>query len=117
MLVTVRVTKKHIECGDRNMSGSCPIARAVRDLLCNAYAYAPYGVAMRAHRFEWFLDSTYRNWPPEHVQDITKFTIDFDHGSPVEPFEFNLDIPARYLKENIRAKTQGPSHIEAHRAG
>lgn len=81
----ITVTAADIASGRRGSSCDCPIARAIRraggditaDVACS-YAY----VGRRPHRRQLLLPLSAR-----------QFMADFDHGEPVEPFEFELDLP------------------------
>lgn len=85
MKITIDVTAEDIRCGQRQTSGSCPIALAlIRSGLRNPHVYhnADAYIGAPALR-EWLL------LPAE----AASFIYRFDDEESVEPFSFELDVP------------------------
>lgn len=76
----IRVTEKHIQKGSPRTWGSCPVALAFRDA---------------GHPGTWVSRSTIRiprlGCSPLPDQ-VALFIQAFDHGWPVQPFEFELEV-------------------------
>ena len=82
MSETIRVTADHIAEGERGNPCACPVALAVRDQTGAQIAYvdmATVAITRRNHDFE-------AHSPPQ----VSHFVDAFDHGHPVEPFEFTV---------------------------
>ncbi len=73
-IVTISVAQDDIDCGDRFQCGHCPLAIAMTRTL-----------GRQVHVWgEWeFVDEN---------DDVN--AGDFDHGVPVQPFEFELEVAA-----------------------
>jgi hypothetical protein len=76
--LTVNVTAEDIRNGVREASRRCPIARAI-----NRTLNVEDGVEVCEFHIQTD-DDTMFSMPAE----ATRFVEDFDHGKPVEPFEF-----------------------------
>jgi hypothetical protein len=79
------VTAEHIKNGVRKKCDKCPAALAVRE-------QSPFKDA----------EIGYLSWTPSYVANwrritdlgLVDFVARFDNQLPVEPFEFNLDLPS-----------------------
>jgi hypothetical protein len=81
--IRVNVTQQDIEQGWRGSSQACPVARALRrqDELRRWWVGPDYIISE--------LGSREANLPPE----ARVFISAFDHGYPVAPFSFDLEVP------------------------
>ncbi len=86
-IVTISVAQDDIDCGDRFQCGHCPLAIAMTRTL-----------GRQVHVWgEWeFVDENDDvNAPLRKLPGIAhKWMGDFDHGVPVQPFEFELEVAA-----------------------
>jgi hypothetical protein len=89
MTTIVVVTTEHIAKGEAESCERCPVALAIADAFPDlAYvAVGPEEITMQLGRRpeEIQIDT------PGRVQD---FIWDFDDGGAVEPFSFDVDLPA-----------------------
>ena len=93
MIVTVQVTSEDIAHGLSGNCDRCPVALAIRRLLLP-------GIFVRAGTWFFALHrgsdvSQYNQMLPGQAVD---FITAFDSGKTPEPFEFQIDIPARFLR-------------------
>jgi hypothetical protein len=100
MKVTVKVTQEDIDQGYIKCAYSCALARAINILLNRMYRSGITG-----KEFYISQNTNGRNVKridlPEEVQD---FIRQFDRMQSVSPFEFEVDIPAKYLREPAEHK-------------
>lgn len=82
----VKVTQEDIEKGIPEHCGKCPIARAIRRAMPDAISVGVGSIGV-----EWFDKSGFR--VAELPQQAQQFIYYFDFGEPVQPFEFDLEIP------------------------
>ena len=88
MKYEIDVTDEDIRCGSRHRSSLCPIALAAQRVvspMANAFCQA-----LCWWTGQDYLEGRYRivNLPPEASQ----FVRDFDHGVPVKPFKFSIEV-------------------------
>lgn len=82
MIHTFKVTQEIIDRGIPNSPCDCPVAIALRQQLLPNAQVGGYKI--------WFDPDDYRFITiPEHIRT---FITSFDHGRPVQPFEFELNI-------------------------
>lgn len=94
-LVTITIEQHDIDNGMRGWCGRCPVARAANRVVVAGYSTHVTtsrlslkdsdGLVMCGHTF---------HLPYEARQ----FIRDFDQEEPVAPFQFQLDIPAEFLR-------------------
>jgi len=80
--VRIEVTEEQIAEGNRGDPCRCPVAKAI------AKAIPGCGPAVNTLVIHFSCDGS-RISTPQVVKD---FVNDFDHGHPVKPFEFPLDM-------------------------
>lgn len=80
MKIKIKVTKEHIEKGQRVSPYCCPIALSIREQFPNKRI-----VVTRAYTLIGARD--FKN--PSEAQE---FIDDFDHRNAVSPFEFELGV-------------------------
>lgn len=84
----IKVTQEHIDKGTPTCS-NCPVALAIKEHIdCNiALVVGPTFISMR--------HITRQNcyWEGDTPEVAAAFICNFDGKQPVEPFEFELDIP------------------------
>lgn len=109
----IKVTAEHIDKGRAVDCNLCPVALAI-----NAVLKPPYRAETRYGRTDFYNnDEVPMNTPPywgplldaphdlnainsmNHPQEVYDFIHNFDRLQPVVPSEFELAIPAEYLKE------------------
>lgn len=93
-MTTINVTQQHIDKGCRIQASNCPIALAIDELLKEPLQawVCQSNIGIGAEGEERFR---YQENTPESAKE---FITRFDAGEPVEPFSFDLDIPAEFLK-------------------
>ena len=83
--VTINVTKRDIEQGEKFYSDRCPIALAAKRVFTRSLA-GPSEL-----RFTLVNEQGYSEWYLVPLPDQAKdFIIRFDRGEPVEPFSFTV---------------------------
>ncbi len=94
MITKIDVTREDIDNGTKRACGLCPVALAAKRVVAPFMRVAAYSTALE-------LVTTERPFRPDTLHRLpataTSFIIDFDRGSPVEPFSFELDIPEEFL--------------------
>jgi hypothetical protein len=80
----IHVTQEDIDNGIRDDALKCPIARAIKRVVSSFLSVSGYDI-----NFDDGFNFL-RIPPPEKVTD---FIIAFDAGDPVEPFDFELNLP------------------------
>jgi hypothetical protein len=85
MKCTIAITQKHIEAGLRESFHSCAVALAMSDAGLGAPGVNAF-----------FIEGVSNG---EHLSAVTpgevrQFVDDFDHGRPVSPFSFEVDLTA-----------------------
>ena len=92
MKTTINLTDGHIEAGRPFRCLLCPVARAISEVLNPKAWTSVQGIYAELHIGE--------EWEPVDLPDeVSGFICAFDDGRDVEPFAFELDIPAKFLKE------------------
>ena len=81
----IEVTREHICKGEIEEPTCCPIALALVDCGLRTPAVYDNVVFHDRHKNRWMVPVML---PPEAVE----FIHNFDSGTPVEPFGFNLEI-------------------------
>jgi hypothetical protein len=94
MIVTIKVTQGHIRQGCRQNCEFCPIALAVIPFIKKTYRLT-VGQAINIRdaggKLLWYI----------FLERIaSNFIRLFDMAEPVEPFEFQIDIPEIYLERS-----------------
>jgi len=92
--ITVRVTQEHIDRGIPYDSCACPIAISLHEMAENG--------KLGLHAWSWIVDQGYVFF--SHIHDVNnasrlpniadEFISAFDSGRPVNPIEFELEVPA-----------------------
>ena len=80
----VKVEDYHIKCGVPGTGGFCPIALAVTPLLPAGQTAVVTRICVAVWSGQQILD-TY-----DLPNEASRFTMDFDSGKQVSPFEFDL---------------------------
>jgi hypothetical protein len=90
----ISVTAEDIQNGEGNDMTRCPLALAIRRAHTAAGIQFHGGVCAD----HWHPDAddmlTIGRWPADCADQIREFVHGFDRGAPVEPFEFDLEVPA-----------------------
>jgi hypothetical protein len=110
MIKTVNVTNKHIQDGVRCEANDCPVALAIMELCKPEVAvYVCFDTVVFSRNKPGDVD----NWTTKNSLEevrvyltirpklgvVSKFVRDFDVGSLVEPFSFELEFPRWAVKE------------------
>jgi len=88
----IKITQDDIDTGQKNHCNNCPVALAVqrisvKHILCHVMLDRVYGM-------DSDTNTVWIRLLPSHVQ---LFIANFDDGKYVKPFEFDLEIPEKYL--------------------
>ncbi len=92
MKLKVNVTQEHIDKGVPEMACSCPVAKAVAELLNDGFASTD-GVSLTVEDSQRHTQAFANTLPDE----VLCFVSDFDHGKPVKPFSFDIQIDEDWL--------------------
>ncbi len=87
----ITVTQQDINFGVQGGRCTCPVAVAIRRILAAPYYVLVYGkISLRrpSSRITKRIDI------PDSVRT---FVTEFDRGNPVQPFDFDIEIPEKYL--------------------
>lgn len=76
----ISVTQEHIKKGKPRAHCACPVALAIKEV-------TPWCPMVDSKFVE------FGSFVMDLPQEVTTFIDLFDHGHPVEPFEFELEIP------------------------
>lgn len=100
MLTKIQVTQEHIDNGFCLSPSQCAVALAISSV-CKLNENLRFTVAQSNINFIEGIDADDEirqviATPPE----VSDFITRFDRKQPVEPFEFEIDIPKQYLKES-----------------
>lgn len=87
----ISVTREDIAAGKRHECGACPVALAVARHLCDGVAPQVGYFTIQYRRLADQQTLTHVSWLPAPASEWIE---DFDHRRPVEPFDFELKIPA-----------------------
>lgn len=89
----IQVKQEHIDKGVQGKCGSCPIALAINENLVDGVISN-----VRYSRVDLVKNEVYlaeELWlPPE----ASRFIRSFDNGEQVQPFSFELEIPAEHRR-------------------
>lgn len=86
MKTRIEVTQDDIEKGVAKNCSACPVARAITKKLRQGLVAGVSSVLLiDYYKFRLSIEAFL-------------FVIDFDKGLPVQPFSFDLDLPAEFLK-------------------
>lgn len=90
---TIRVKQSHINDGCRGSMKYCPIAYAIKDILHTKYTVLVasdniYIYELGGETYEWSI-----------TPEIKEIIDNYDCGKGMQPFEFKLDIPYKFLME------------------
>jgi hypothetical protein len=88
MKTTINVTQEHIDKGLRRQCSKCPVALAIKDV-CKPETYVNVSSVI-------YVGGKFSKAAP---LDVERFIGRFDGSFSVEPFSFDLDIPAELLAE------------------
>jgi hypothetical protein len=95
MIITVNVTEDDIRDGQAGVCRECPVALAIKRALPGTDVHVSYErVSLGGPRRQEILGT------PDAVQE---FIGRFDSALPVEPFEFDLDIPGHLIPAGATA--------------
>lgn len=86
MKVTVNVTARDIQLGNKASAEMCPVARAVRRLKVLKDRYPSVGTRVLCYMGSYFTQSVFL---PDNVVEFIK---NFDFGQKVEPFQFTVEL-------------------------
>jgi len=89
----MQVRQEHIDKGIREKCGSCPIALAINEHLVDGVISNVRYSRVDLVKNEVYLVEELR-LPPE----ASRFIRSFDNGEQVQPFSFELEIPAEYRR-------------------
>ena len=92
-MTTIKLTQFYIDNGKRRSCRECPIALAILDVLDTGVSIKVDHGSIRLKRYH-DLKSTEVMLP----KAACGFIALFDRQYEVSPFDFELDIPAQYLK-------------------
>lgn len=82
----IRVTQKHIQDGEAGETGRCPIALALSEAGMFCPSVGSFGIYLNSEG-KIGDDRERHVFLPREAQD---FVENFDDGSGVDPFEFNI---------------------------
>lgn len=91
--VTVQVTADDIMSGEPGDCRSCPIARALENLLKTDVSFSVRTEVIVWH--DWGHDGVAGE--ADLPQAASDFIGRFDNADPVEPFSFEVDLPGELL--------------------
>lgn len=89
MKTTIRVTESLIEKGKIRDARYCPIALAVKKHIREEYGVRAYSQGLQIGSYFQYM------WPDKISQWIGRL----DEEWTVKPFQFTIDIPDQYLRE------------------
>lgn len=107
-MTRIKVSQQHIRSAIRRDPDECPIARALRDVGFDAIVSVESVDIFPTN----FTITPIRVSLPRVAQD---FTVKFDTGRYVEPFEFDLDYPRRVEAMDYGNRAGPPSHQPDHK--
>ncbi len=84
--MTIHVTQAHIDAGIRSECRLCPIALALQAAISR-------DVQVMSGSFLVFGGGGYVASLHALPEEVSVFIINFDEGSPVQPFSFEVNIP------------------------
>lgn len=100
----ITVTEADIVEGCEGSASNCPIARAVQRQLGQRvsrdgfvryhFTISPSRYSIRRGNERWCAEVIYVGEPP---REAAEFIARFDDSKPVEPFEFEIDLPEECL--------------------
>jgi hypothetical protein len=85
----IKVTQEDIDIGRRNSCIFCPVARAINRALRST---ALKGAIVFTSRI---TPKIYHKEQPVSCR-VKRFIVRFDHGLPVEPFNFRVRVESRF---------------------
>jgi len=91
----IAVTQLHTEKGHRLVSTQCPVALAINDLLIDsarASVYKDYFIILNA------VEEARESEDILIPENVGLVISDYDLTGKMLPFEFEIDIPDKYLK-------------------
>ncbi len=94
----IKVTQDHIDVGRRKCTSECPIALAVASIVRPVVEPRVYTRSIMLRK----TDPTERGIDFTLPQAAVDFIASFDAKMDVDPIEFDLDIPADFLKDQTR---------------
>lgn len=95
----VEVTQEDINLGWQNQPNLCPLARAIKRAAGNVYARVDSAVWSITSKTTGKIICSGRLEGP-----VLNFRIAFDQGSPVKPFEFEIDCSGLEIPETLTAQ-------------
>lgn len=107
-MTRIKVSRQHILSAIKRDPDECPIAKAIRD--------AGFDAIVSVESVDIFPTNLtivpIRVTLPAAAQD---FTVKFDTGRHVDPFEFDLDYPRRVKAMDYGNRAGPPSHQPDHK--
>jgi hypothetical protein len=98
MITTIQITQGHISAGKPRSRKHCPVSLAINDHVqrdCEVEAKYDQAEIIRDRRAsQGVISADFVELPVE----VGDFIEPFDGGETVQPFAFNIDIPASCLR-------------------
>jgi len=106
----LEVTQKMIDEGCKQSCRFCPVANAIRPFIKDGFeaTVGPSTVNIRKRTPDGTLGAIHAQIALHY--DVTDFIRKFDRSLKVQPFSFDIDIPALYLKEPNASQSLADSH-------
>lgn len=89
----VHVTQEDIDNATAKSCTYCPVAIAMTKILAEGLTVHVLTQGMKI----WKMDDGW--WRTQNPPEVVQFIKAFDRRDPVSPFSFEVDVPAKCLKE------------------
>jgi hypothetical protein len=102
-MITVQVNEYHIEQGAPSKRHNCPVSLAIINVLQPQYFPSVSGESIGVFYRCDICAQAVTVWRAEAPDAVAEFVDKFDDEGTAEPFEFDLDVPAEFLRTDLTA--------------